>query len=125
MVIVMNRDVRFEHDYVEKLKNGRPHFPEPLAAGWAIVVTDQTIPLLNDYLNKLIEEYSKSTSSVRESSALAIYAALKVLDKRQVKQFEDSSLFAFLKSTNFFPHTVEKTESIYLFYKAYINSLND
>jgi hypothetical protein len=119
VVAVINRDHRYEQAYVDKLTRGQVHFPSPLAAGWAIITTGETGPLLENHLLELSKRLDKSHDSISYGTTLAIYAALRILKRRYAEEFETTELFRILRDSNYYPHTVQSTESNYAAYLSY------
>lgn len=121
VVAVINKDSRFERDYVEKL-TGRGkigHFPSPVVAGWMIVNTGETVADLESYLREMSLSPNKSEASIPYGNVLSVYTALRILGREEAQAFEETELFDLIVKSSYYPHEMEVTEHTYSAYLTY------
>jgi hypothetical protein len=119
VVVVLNRDTRYEQTYVEKLTGKDVRFPAPLAAGWIIINSGSTISTMQAFLMDMGQRSDKSQDSIPYGRTLAVYAALKILNQQWVKEFEVTELFQFLSESSYYPRIAEDTQRIYHAYLGF------
>jgi hypothetical protein len=119
VVAVLNRDSRYERDYLEKLTTEGGPFPAPLAAGWLTINTGATVPAMEAYLVEMGKRSDISHDTIPYSTVMVIYAALRLLRREVVSEFEKTRLFEALRSSSYFDYEVDKTESCYTSYQLY------
>lgn len=121
VVAVINKDSRFERDYVDKLigEGNIRHFPAPVVAGWMIVNTGETVADLASYLRKMSLSPDKSNPSIPYGNVLSVYTALRILEREEAQLFEKTALFDLIVKSSYYPHEMEVTEHTYSAYLTY------
>jgi len=116
IVVVINRDSRYENDYIDRLMGKSLHFPSPIAAGWLWIHTGDITSKLVTYLTNIANSKDLNENAIPYSNILAIYGVLRLLDEPITKGFETSELFKKITHSSYYPYILEQTENTYTSY---------